>query len=101
MGIQDRNKSGASIESTGTLEKFTPNGRALVEIQLSNGDNSIDVDVDVADDDETNWETVSSYTGVTSIDDDFETVASKVRVRITSAASGGDTADYYFAVGWD
>lgn len=92
---------GVAIDSTGELLSLTITGDRDVAVHVR-GTASADYQIDVGvprDDGTTYWVSPSdrAYTGVTDIDETFAHPEAKLRLRVTTAAAAGETADVYVA----
>lgn len=96
--MQDFNRANVDVSSTGEIASFNPNGYFVLDILLS-ADAAITVELKQTDGDGTAPQTAKTYDQVTSIDDVLEGAATQVLVEVTTAASDGDTADFYIGVG--
>jgi hypothetical protein len=88
--LQSDTRTTVSIENTGTIVEQAVLGDALVSINIE-GDATADYALDVSHDGDTWIENEETYSG-TDIRDAFRFGDRHLRIRVTSAAGGGDEA---------
>lgn len=80
------------IDTTGVIVEAEIPGDALVSLNVE-GTVATDYQLDVSADGETWFEAEATYTGTDSVSDVFELGDRYLRLRVTSAAATGETAD--------
>lgn len=86
-----RRETGLDISATGEIFRATILNSRLVSINID-GDASADYALDVSPDNDTYFDAEETYSG-TDIRDVFEITDRYLKIRVTTAAGGGDTAD--------
>jgi len=92
MGRVANQNLGADISTTGTKVRLDTSDKSLVGIQI-NGDADASYAVDVSEDGDNWYEEVATYATTQSVSDSLDRAERFVRVRVTTAAGAGDTAD--------
>jgi hypothetical protein len=91
--------TGYDLSSTGTIADI--NCESLLELGwIVVGGSATDYAVDIQPEGSSNWYTIDTYSGVTSIDDGVVSPEAG-RVRIRNTATVSDTADVVLGVGGD
>jgi len=86
-----KRETGLDISSTGEIFRATIEDSRLISINIE-GDATADYALDVSPDNDTYFDAEETYSG-TDIRDAFEITDRYLKIRVTSAAGGSDTAD--------
>lgn len=84
---------GADISATGTLVTLNKGGFPYLSLQIGDGTESADYQLQVSQDRENWFDTEISFTAVTKADGGGVVPERYARVQVTAAASNGSTAD--------